>query len=407
MREQYDIGIVGGGMVGASLAVALGRERAGVALIESVPPRSSMQPSYDDRGLALSFTTCAILERLGLWSEVSSAANPIRRIHVSEQGRFGCVRLDAGRLGLDALGHVVIARLLGNALYQALARVNNVDMLCPARVESVSLGRRAVTLVIAGNEGRRSLRCRLLVVADGTGSSLRSLLGIGVCRRDYGQSALVANASPARHHEDTAYERFSPEGPLALLPLRDGQCVAVLAVRNPDLEAYTRLGAAEFLARLNSRFGRRLGGFNSIGARRSYPLTLVRAKQQVLDRVVLLGNAAHTIHPNGAQGFNLALRDVAGLAEQLSAALAAGEDPGKRRILDAYLNERRADQERVIRFSDNIARLYYNEQCAKMLVRNAVLLLTSLLPPLDRVLSRYGTGLIGRQPAWVREAALP
>ena len=407
MRDEYDICVVGGGMVGASMALALAPSGARIALIEAVAPQSDAQPSFDQRGLALSLASRRVLEHLGVWDEAGLCAHPIRRVHVSRQGRYGRVQLDAQMLGVDALGHVVLAQRLGGVLFQALRAPTCVDLVCPARVRDAVAGDAAVSLSVESDDGLRHLRCRLLVVADGTHSSVRGLLGIGARCRDYGQTALVAGVTPARHHEDTAYERFTPGGPLALLPMQDGRCAAVVSVANAALAEWSALDDGKFLARLDEAWGRRFGGFTRISARRSYPLVLLHADTQVADRIVLLGNAAHTIHPNGAQGFNLGIRDVAGLAEQLNAALRAGGDPGDRSVLDAYLDARRADQRRVIGSSDLIATLYSSESCAAGLVGGAGMLLTSIVPPLRRALLRHGTGLYGRQPAWVRGALMP
>lgn len=406
MRDAYDIGIVGGGMVGASMALALGAGRASIALIEFIPPQSDVQPSYDERGLALSLASSRILGKLGVWDAVQTAANPIRRVHVSQQGRFGRVQLDAEMLGLNALGHVVLARRLGEALFNGLRGAANVDVLCPAQVRNASAVRDAVTLEVAAGGVEKELRCRLLIIADGTHSGLRARLGIGTQSRDYGQTALVASVTPTRHHNDTAYERFTGGGPLALLPLPGGRCAAVYSVGNEVLEEYSQLDDEAFLARLDAAWGRRFGGFTQAGPRRSYPLLMVQADTQVLERVVLLGNAAHTIHPNGAQGFNLSIRDVAGLAEHLNAALQGGRDPGERAVLGAYLDSRRADQRRVARFSDGVANLFCSESWAAISARTAALLLTDTVPQLKRALLRHGTGLYGRQPAWVRGASL-
>ncbi|MBI2994637.1 MAG: 2-octaprenyl-6-methoxyphenyl hydroxylase [Gammaproteobacteria bacterium] len=407
VRDEYDICIVGGGMVGASMALALAPGRASIALIEAVAPQSDDQPSYDQRGLALSLSSRRILEHLDVWDSVSLAAHPIRRVHVSRQGRFGRVQLDARMLGLDALGHVVLARCLGEALFQALRGRASVDLVCPGRVRDAASGAEGVRLEVDTGDGLRQMRCRLMVVADGTHSSVRGLLGMGTQVRDYRQTALVGIVTPVRHHQDTAYERFAPGGPLALLPMADGHCVAVVCVANAALAEWSALDDDGFLARLDVAWGRRFGGFTRAGPRRSYPLQLMRADAQRGDRVVLLGNAAHTIHPNGAQGFNLGVRDVAGLAEQLNRALREGDDPGDRRVLDAYLHARRADQGRVIGFSDLIATLYSSGWSAASLVGGAGMLLTSMVPPLRRALLLHGTGLYGRQPAWVRGAVTP
>lgn len=407
MHGWYDIAIVGGGLVGAGLAVALRDTPARVALIESQPARESGQAGADERGLALSLATQRILDRVGIWNAVRHTANPIRLVHVSEAGRFGCVRLDAALLGLDALGHVVPAGELDRALAHEMGRLQNLDLFRPARLTAADVGAECMDVRARMPDGETRLRCRLLVAADGSDSPLRALLGIPGREADYGQTALVAGATPRLHHADTAYERFAPGGQLAVLPMPHGRCVVVFCVRNRELHAYGGMDDGEFLRRLDERFGGRLGGFSRIGTRSSYPLRQVRPERQTAERVVFMGNAAHTLHPNAAQGLNLGMRDVAGLAEHLALAFAAGADPGSRQTLAGYVESRIADQERVMSFTDGLARLFYNEQRARALARHLCMLVTDLSPPLKRALLRSATGLYGRQPAWVREAVLP
>ena len=404
MHTDYDVAIVGGGMVGASLACALAGGPLRVALIEAVAAESDQQPSYDDRGLSLSLASRRILEGLSLWPSLAPAATPIEHIHVSDRGRFGFVRLHAADMGQPALGYVVPARELGRALLQGVSDAPNVDFLCPARVAAAQPGAEGVRLQLQDADPVAGLHCRLLVVADGTRSPLRESLGIPVATRDYYQAAIVATVTPQRPHRNWAYERFTDTGPLALLPLKDWRCVLVHAVPAGEARAWMELGDEEFLARAEARFGRRLGRLLKVGTRKSYPLLKVEAQAQVQGRVLLLGNAAHTLHPNGAQGFNLGLRDVAGLAEHLAAA--AHTDPGARHLLEDYVASRRADQRRILRFSDGLATLFYNNHPAKILLRDTGMLLTDLLPGLKKEIMRLGMGMAGRQPALVLGDAL-
>lgn len=402
MQGLYDIGIVGGGIVGASLGLALRDSPGGVVLIESQARPAAGQEGPDARALALSLASQRILERLGVWKRVAASANPIKRVHVSEQGRFGATRLDASLLGLTALGYVVGAAELGAVLVDEIGRAQGVDVRCPARVTGVSIGKKSVNVRIQGADGDARIRCKLLIAADGTHSPLRSMLGIAAEEVDYGQTALVAAVTARVDHADTAYERFTPAGPLALLPLRDRRCMAVFCVKNAELDGYLRMNDADFLSRIEARHGRRLGGFSRIGPRSRYPLLWVRPERQVAGRVVLMGNAAHTLHPNAAQGLNLALRGVAGLAERLYPVLRSRKDPGDAATLAAYVDSRVADQRRVTAFTDGLARLFYSEDPVKRLARNLGMLLVDLAPPLKRAMLRSATGLWGPQPAWVR-----
>jgi 2-octaprenyl-6-methoxyphenol hydroxylase len=400
---EFDVIIAGGGLTGASLALALAAGAGRIALIEAVPPASDSQPSYDDRGLALALSTQRILQALGVWEAVSPAT-PIEHIHVSDQHHFGVVRLHAEELRMPALGYVVLARALGNALMEKVNSTPAIEFICPARVTGVvaAPGQTEVTLVRDGRES--TITGRLLVAADGTSSRLREILGISTILKDYHQTAIVTNVTPDRAHDNTAWERFTKDGPVALLPLADNRCSVVFTVCSADTERYLAMDEDDFLSCLKSRFSTRLGSFRRLGARKSWPLQYLLATEQVRERAVLLGNTAHTLHPNGAQGFNLCLRDVAELAEVLTPVLRTGGDPGALPLLQSYQAKRTADQKRVACFSDGLATLFYTDLPHKVLFRNFGMLFLNLCPPWKRSLARMGTGLYGKQPALVRGA---
>lgn len=392
-------------MVGASLACALANEEISIALIEAVSTSTGQQPSYDDRGLALSLTSQRIFNALGLWPAIAVNANPIRHVHVSDKGRFGFVRLHADMLNLEALGYVVIARELGQALMSRVEQSDNIDFICPAQVEQINNERTGVRLTLANDTATQQLSARLLVVADGVHSRIRQQLGIETRSKHYGQTAIVSNITPEHAHEDTAYERFTNSGPLAVLPHSQQRCVVVQCVHSEQTNDYLGLDDEAFLQRLQERFGRRLGRFSKLGKRTAYPLLLIEPQEQVRDRIVLLGNSAHAIHPNGAQGFNLCLRDIAVLSEYLLAAVHAGDDPGNRSLLDAYVASRLPDQQRVIRLSDRLATLFSSQQPALIAARNIGMLLTDLVPPIKRRVIQQGIGFWGRQAAMLREVS--
>lgn len=402
--HEFDVIIAGGGLTGASLALALAPAAGRIALIEAVPPAADWQPSYDERGLALAISSQRILYGLGVWGAINPAATPVEQIHVSDQYHFGVVRLQAEELRLPALGYIVLARALGNALMQKINATPAIEFICPARVTGVVTGpgETEVTLVRDGHEG--IITGRLLVAADGASSRLRDMLGISTICKDYHQTAIVTNVTPDKAHNNTAWERFTREGPVALLPLPDNHCSLVFTVPAIDADRYLAMNDDNFLSCLQSRFGTRLGSFRHLGVRKHYPLQFLQAADQIRDRSVLLGNAAHTLHPNGAQGFNLCLRDVAGLAEVLAPVLRAGGDPGAWHLLQSYQANRAADQRRVACFVDGLATLFYSDLPHKVLFRNFGMLLLNLCPPWKRLLVRMGTGLHGRQPALVRGA---
>ena len=402
MTSQYDIIIAGGGLVGASLAAALRGQPLRVAVVEPVPIKSGNQPSYDSKGLALSLSSVQILEHLGVWQELAGEACPIRKIHVSDRGHFGFVRLSSQDLQIDALGQVVTAHSLGQVLTGLLEKAENIDYLCPAGISDVRITyeQAHVTITTAGNE--QTLSAALLVAADGSNSGLRRQLGIPATVKDYQQTAIVSSVTTQRPHMHTAYERFTEHGPIALLPLSNGRFSLVYTVPAADAGAVMKLGKDRFQELLWDRFGRRLGRFTDIGNINQYPLKLIESEQQVMNRVVLLGNAAHTIHPNGAQGLNLCLRDTASLAEHLVAAISNGEDIGKLALLETYAAVRQLDQKRVTQFSDRLAGWFYNSNPFKVVVRNSGMLITDLVPSIKRNFMRQAMGVSGRQPSMVR-----
>lgn len=393
--SAHDIVITGGGAVGLTLACALRETPWQVAVIEALPPWAG---DRDGRTLALALASQRILAGLGLWDRLSPAANPICSVHVSDRGRFGFVRFKAAMFGVPALGYVVPADSLGAALLDAVRSSTNIDFFCPAEVEAVAVDTSGVTVTVRGENGPIVLRSKLLVAADGANSRTRTLLGIGVQQRDYRQTAIVTAARPQRAHQDCAFERFTVSGPLALLPLPDGRCGVVMTVPSAEAAGWLALPPAQFLAELSLRFGRRLGRFAELDARYAYPLRFVRARRLYADRAVLVGNAAHTVHPNAAQGLNLGLRDAAALAERLVEAARADQDPGAAQLLADYAAARRADQLRVVTATDGIARVFYNDSSWLACGRDLAMLACDLLPPLKRALLRYAMGLGGRPP---------
>jgi len=404
--ELYDVVIAGGGLVGGSLALALSGTGCRVALIEAVPPESDAQPSFDDRTLALSRGSQRILEQLGLWSRLVDNTWSVRQIHVSQQGAFGTALIDAAEQGIDELGFVIKSRELGQALWQQLREQSELDLLCPARVTATDSGQDVRTVAIETDAGSRTLRTRLLVVADGARSKLRTALGVSAAERDYEQVAVVANVQidPGRSGH-RAYERFTSEGPLALLPGADGLYTAVLARHSDDVEEVMAMPDGELLALLQELIGFRLGRLQRIGKRQAYPLSLVTAERIITERAVMIGNAAHGLHPVAAQGFNLGLRDVAALAETLADARHAGSgslDAGSPELLQAYADWRGKDQRKVVDFTDGLIRLFGVSGAAASAVRGISLNAFDILPPVKRELARQTMGLAGRMSRLAR-----
>ncbi|HET8692245.1 MAG TPA: 2-octaprenyl-6-methoxyphenyl hydroxylase, partial [Steroidobacteraceae bacterium] len=395
-RPLHDVAIAGGGMVGLSLAAAIGGLGLDVAVIEPVAPEADEQPSFDSRTTALSNGSRRVLEGIGAWRAVEAEATAIRRIHVSERGAFGTAVLTAAEQGVAALGHTIENRLLGRALRERVAALPRVRQVA-ARVAQVEAGADAVRL---GTDAGDRIAARLLVAADGAQSAVRASLGIGATVDDYGQHAVIAHLDSTRFHEHTAYERFTPEGPIAVLPIREGRCAVVWTLAPEAARRALGLADAEFLAELQAAFGLRLGRFSRVGRRQSYPLALTRAAQLTAPRAAILGNAAQSLHPVAGQGFNLALRDVAMLAELL--ADARGGDPGSPALLARYANWRGPDREAVVRFTDTLVRGFALDLAPLRQARGSGLFLFDLLRPVKHEFARRTMGLAGRQPRLVQ-----
>jgi 2-octaprenyl-6-methoxyphenol hydroxylase len=400
LATDCDVLVAGGGMVGASLAVALSGLPLGVTLVEAVPAGTPGQPSFDARTTALARSSQHILAALGIWPAVQADAAPIRRIHVSERGRFGTSVIDGDEEGGEPLGYVLENRLLGVALWRALAESANVELRAPATVTDVTAGDSALQVTVRGEGSSNVLRTRLLVVADGARSPLRTSLGISARSRPYDQVAIVGNvavAGPARGPDGTAYERFTPDGPLALLPAGPGRYGFVLTRRAAEAAAVTRLPDAEFLALLHAEFGYRLGRFGRVGARACYPLELVEADAVTAPRVAVIGNAAHGLHPVAGQGYNLGLRDAAALAELVAG---APDDPGAGELLARYAAWRSPDQRKVVAFTDGLIRFFGRRGYGPL--RGLGLLLFDTLPGAKPLLARETMGLGGRRTRLAR-----
>jgi len=400
---DYDILIIGGGMVGASLGIALGQLPIRVGLVEAVEFSSNAQPSYDDRTVALAYGSKRIFDTLGVWARLEARGiTPIHRIHISDRGHFGFTRLSHADAGVTALGWVVENRVLGQALKSALAGCPNLDLVCPAVMERIDFTSDHAVVDVRRGEQVVALTARLVVAADGGRSTLRDQAGIAVRRRDYGQSALVTNVSIEKPHAHVAYERFTNRGPLAFLPMTEGRCAVVWSLPPEQIEPMLALEDNEFLTVLQEQFGMRLGRFLKVGRRAAYPLAFTEVTEQVRPRLALIGNAAHTVHPVAGQGFNLGLRDVAVLAEVLAGALREGQDPGDLAVLRAYADARRRDVHVISLFTNSLVRVFSNDRAALSILRNLGLVAVDVFPPARRALLRLSMGLAGRLPRLAR-----
>jgi 2-octaprenyl-6-methoxyphenol hydroxylase len=395
MSQVCDIAIVGGGLAGASLAITLAPLGYDIKVIEAVAFRAAEQPSYDDRTLAMSHSSCRILSAIGLWDELEADATAIRKICITELNRPGRVVLDPAEMGLTEFGHVVEARSFGAVVTRQLEQTENIDVISPVSVTGIEPGGAKITLNLESDSGADELQARLVVAADGANSFIRSHLNIPTESRDYGQTAVICNITPEKAHAGRAFECLTETGPFAVLPHTGMRCGLVWSVASEQAKALLELDDATFLTRAQERFGSELGRFLKAGKRTAYPLKLVRAKEDIRERLVILGNAAHAIHPIGAQGFNLALRDVAVLAEILAD---DGHDPGRAGLLHQYSRWRRQDQRGTIATSDGMTRLFAHPSMLAAGLRTTALLAHALLPSLRRRSAIKAMGYRGRVP---------
>ncbi len=394
----HDVLIVGGGLVGASLAIALDALGLDVGLVEAAPA-GTLPAVFDQRNLSFAEATVNALGALGVMPLLRAPTGPIRRIHVSRTGDFGRMRLDARDHGREEFGRVVVARDFGEALEARLSQLDRPARYRPATfigLADVDAGHRA--LRIRDERGERTLLTRLLVAADGNRSAVRNALGIAVREHDYAQTLFVTRLRTQRPPDGTAYERLTAEGPTALLPRGDGHYGLIHGVAREQADAVAALDDAAFLARVQQAFGWRAGRFLSCGPRSAYPIVGGVAAALAAPRAVLVGNAAQSLHPLGAQGFNLGLRDALTLAE----CIAGTTDPGEPSMLEAYARRRMQDRERTLAFSDGLARLTANEAPLMRALRGAGFVAGDAMPWLQGWLVGGAMGYRGDVPALCR-----
>jgi 2-octaprenyl-6-methoxyphenol hydroxylase len=303
-------------------------------------------------------------------------------------------------LGLDRFGHVVEARVFGASVMERIPGLDKVDFFCPAAVTRISTNEKEAAVVIEGNNGGEQIKAALLVGADGANSFVRESLGIEAERHDYRQTAIICNITPEQDHAGRAFECFTPTGPFAVMPHVNGRCGLIWCVASGQAASMMEMPEQEFLEQAHRRFGNHLGGFTRMGRRSSYPLRLVRALEDTRPRAIILGNAAHAIHPIGAQGFNLGLRDVAVAAELLweESARGVSADYGNAGLLQRYSAWRRRDQNGTIAYSDGLARIWSNPSPLAAAARTAGLIAHAFVPSLRRKLAIRAMGYRGRTP---------
>lgn len=392
-QQKFDIIIAGGGLVGHCLAQALAPYDFNIAIIEKTPISVKTQFDYDARSIALSYGSRKIFEKWNTWEFMQSFVTPIQQVHVSDKGNFGFTRIDANKLNVAALGYVIEMHQLLSALLQAEAPFSNITTLCPATIKNAHYQSSTWELTVSMGGQQHQMTTPLLIAADGGNSMLRQSLNISVEEKDYEQTAIIANIGLSEHHQYKAFERFTQTGPMALLPLTEDRCALVWTVANDQVDSILSLTDSEFLDKLQERFGYRLGRFIKAGKRASFPLKAVFAKQQTKPGFVLLGNAAHTLHPVAGQGFNLCLRDIASLAQKIIQTRQTKQNLADPLLLDDYFQQRKRDQKRTFSYSDNLVQIFSTDFFPVTVLRNLGMVAFDMLPLCKNVLAKINMGM--------------
>lgn len=403
--QEFDVVIVGGGLNGASLAVALAPLNCRVAMIDAFTQTDMQEPAYDDRSIALSYGSSLIFKGMDVWSDFQRIITPIDTIHVSDRGHLGATRMSAKQEKLPALGYLVENQRLIDALYR---RVNETatEVISPAVVETLEQQEGGVVLQIRQNQETQYLRTGLVVGADGTGSKIRALSNIGHSVKQYEQTAIVANLTPEKNHDYQAFERFTEHGPIALLPLSNNRCSLVWTHSSNDVEQVMALDDATFLQALNDAFGYRLGRFVKVGRRAAFPLSLTAANAVTAQHTVLIGNAAQTLHPVAGQGLNIGLRDIAELVEQIAKTLTQERVIGDLAMLTAYSEARQQDRKEIMNYTHSLVRIFSNDNWLLGHMRAGGLMALDRIKPLQRLITKQSMGFRHRHTRLARGLAI-
>lgn len=368
--KQYDVVIAGGAMAGATLALAIEHLSQGalrVAVVEPFKAQSDQHPGFDSRSIALSYGTVNLLRHLELWSAIEPFSTPIEHIHVSDRSHAGMTDITKHDVGVEALGYVVELADVGRVYQELLTHSTAIDLYCPDSAKHITRTQENVTLELASGE---LLNAKLLVAADGAVSQCCQQIGLELSEHDFDQVAVIANIVTQEPHQGRAFERFTENGPVALLPMSDNRMSLVWCLRPDDAQIVMELSESEFLERLQQDFGWRLGAMQKVGLRASYPLLLRHRKQNISHRFAIVGNAAQTLHPIAGQGFNLGIRDVVTLAEEL---VKQGEDVGSYQGLIRFSRRREADRNETIWLTSSLVHVFSNDLLAMRIGRNTAL----------------------------------
>ncbi|TOI24300.1 2-octaprenyl-6-methoxyphenyl hydroxylase [Vibrio parahaemolyticus] len=391
--KQYDVVIAGGAMAGATLALAIEHLSQGalrVAVVEPFKAQSDQHPGFDSRSIALSYGTVNLLRHLELWSAIEPFSTPIEHIHVSDRSHAGMTDITKHDVGVEALGYVVELADVGRVYQELLTHSTAIDLYCPDSAKHITRTQENVTIELASGE---LLYAKLLVAADGAVSQCCQQIGLELSEHDFDQVAVIANIVTQEPHQGRAFERFTENGPVALLPMSDNRMSLVWCLRPDEAQIVMELSESEFLERLQQDFGWRLGAMQKVGLRASYPLLLRHRKQNISHRFAIVGNAAQTLHPIAGQGFNLGIRDVVTLAEEL---VKQGEDVGRYQGLIRFSQRREADRNETIWLTSSLVHVFSNDLLAMRIGRNTALAAMDNLSIFKQPLLRHTLGLVKR-----------
>jgi len=392
---DYDLAIAGAGIVGATLACVLKNSGLSVVLIEAQPPSVAVARR---QAYALSLLSGRIFQGIGVWDKILPQITTYQQIRLSDADHPGIVQFHPSDLETDALGYVGEHRPLLTSLYEFLADCPNVSWLCPAEVVDIDYQPSEVKIQVKVDGEIRQIRTRLIVAADGARSRIRSLAGIATKGWKYWQSCVTVRIKPEKSHNNTAFERFWPSGPMGVLPLPDNRCQVVWTAPHAEAQALKELDENEFLALLEHRTGGLLGRLELDSDRLIFPVQLMQSDRYTQSRLALIGDAAHCCHPVGGQGMNLGIRDAAALAQVLRDAHQQGEDIGNIRILKRYERWRKKENLVILGFTDFLDRLFSNQWLPVVAVRRLGLWGLRTVGPLKVLALRLMTGLLGRHP---------
>lgn len=390
-QYDYDLVIIGGGMVGLSLAATFADTALSVAVIEPSLPQQTKQPSFDQRSIALSISSQRFFETLGMWPKFQKCIQSVSKLHISREGGFGHAQLDAYDYGLKAFGHIVGAQDLGQILSEYLSDKNNIQVLRPASFKSIRLSEDQIDIEL--NQKLQTISSRVFVAADGTFSNVKSQLGIKSDIQDYNQAMVVANVSFSEPNPEMAFERFRESGALALLPIDTQSYCILMTVSEKSVQSITKLNDADFCQQIYHQFGYRLGCVTNISKRVSYPIKQVLARSLVKNNCVLVGNAAHQLHPIAAQGLNLSIRDLALLAEKLCDYFDGKSGNELEAVLKQYQEKRRLGLDNTANFIHSITNLFEVKSDSIKHGIHAGLIGIDILPKLGMSWIKEGAGL--------------